>query len=91
MSDGSVARSRQGAFRAITQVSGWNYHPHHIALRPSLEYKIISQLCFDWMHVWVAQGVSEKELNALMNHRPALCSSVELGAYVSKWTWLNKS
>ena len=43
------------------------------------------------MHVWVVQGVFDKALNALMNHRPALCSYAELDAYVSEWTCPKKS
>lgn len=86
MDNGEITDER---FRTLTQLSGWNYHPNHIALDPHLGYGVMSLLCFDWMHVYVVGGIVDRETNAfLSDHSVAyIVNGNDLDAYFQTWTW----
>ena len=67
MDRGEISDER---FRQLTQLSGWNYHPNHIALDPDLRYGVMSLLCFDWMHVYVVGGIVEREVGGFLGAPP---------------------
>ena len=76
-------------FRQLTQLSGWNYHPNHIALDAELAYGVMSVLCFDWMHIYVVSGVVDKEVKAFMES-PRVKKVVrgnDLDEYFQQWSW----
>ena len=86
--DGNL--SKEG-LRAVTQRAGWNYSPKNIILNESLNYKVMSLLCFDWMHVWCVSGVFDREVDAVLKQpRPVLFSCADLHRYVSEWSFPHK-
>ena len=76
-------------FRQLTQLSGWNYHPNHIALDPDLGYGVMSHLCFDWMHVYVVGGIVEREVGAFLGTPcvARLVSAADINDYFQSWAW----
>ncbi len=75
------------------QLAGWNYHKHNIILNEQLKYKAISTLHFDYMHVWLVDGVFQREINALLSAiryaspRAPLTTPAEIHAYMMRWSW----
>ena len=86
MDRGEISDER---FRQLTQLSGWNYHPMHIALDPDLGYGVMSLLCFDWMHVYVVGGIADKEVTAFTNASAVkkITDGGAINEYFQNWSW----
>ena len=70
---------------------GWNFNPNSIVMHPRLKYPVISNICFDWMHVWCVDGVFAREMKALLACKRTPFDADDLHAYVSRWSWPRRS
>ena len=79
------------AFKTLQQHLGWSFNPHSILYHDDLEFKPMSSLMFDWMHVWLIDGVFYRELRALMElyneHHPGLVTHKDIHDYLQAWKW----
>ena len=75
------------------QMAGYKWNANSIVLHERLNYRAISTLCFDWMHIWCVDGVFAREVHALLEaikadpRQPAMTTVFDLSAYVSRWVW----
>ena len=73
------------------QMAGYKWNANSIVLHARLNYRAISTLCFDWMHIWCVDGVFARELHALLEtikaDPPAMTTVFDLSAYMSRWVW----
>ena len=78
---GRVAPSH---IKTKSQVTGYKWSAHHIALNAALNFKSISALCFDAMHVFCVDGVFHREVRALLDSISEMSTPL-LHAYVQRW------
>ena len=85
----------QARFNDIQQMCGYNYNPKHIVLNDRLNYKAITTLFFDWMHIWCIDGVFLRQFEAFMDaikiegtpgKNPILTFAAG-DRYLQYWTW----
>jgi hypothetical protein len=81
------------AFTEHQQVRGWTYNPMSIVLHSFLQYRAVSTLCFDSMHVWCVDGCFARELRLLMltiareAPRNRKVRYEDLDAWMRRWHW----
>ena len=84
-------------FTEYQQLRGWTYNPHSILVDADLQYKAISTLNYDWMHVWCVDGCFARELRQLMdcihqaNVRNTFVRYADLHDYMQPWRWPNNT
>ena len=79
-----------GAFEEAEIIAGFNHNDNSVLLGGHV--KLASSIMYDWMHVYLVNGLLDIELGlcmrALHEHRPALPVSWRaLGEYVNQWTF----
>ena len=74
-------------------MAGYKWNANGIVLHGRLNYRAISTLCIDWMHIWCVDGIFAREVHALLDaikadpRQPAMMTVFDLSAYVSRWVW----
>ncbi len=70
------------------QYLGWNAQKAGMILDDVLSVKIVSSLCWDWLHVYFVGGIFVVEVTELLKrlHSHGLGATV-LDSYLQLWTW----
>ena len=70
------------------QYLGWNAQKAGMILDDVLNVKIVSSLCWDWLHVYFVGGIFVVEVTELLKrlHSHGLGATV-LDSYLQLWTW----
>jgi len=80
-----------GKQKESCQLLGWNYSQYNVILSERLNYKAMSTLCFDWMHIWCVDGIFGREVRALVD-ATSKDKSLKIGYaalhnYTTTWKW----
>ena len=75
-----------GQFEELEKLLGFNWGKYSVLQVP--EFAPISTLMWDWMHVYMVNGVFNQEIGRLMHslHRHG-ATWARLHEYLSRWTW----
>ena len=76
-------------FEELELVHGWVHTPgmQHMLLDDEIQLQYASSLMYDWMHLYLVNGLLDREFGQLMAHIKADVTYAQLGAYVELWTW----
>ena len=70
-----------------TQTLGINWNPKHVMIDPNLRSLVLpSSICWDWVHVWVVQGLWQMEC-ALFVVRFGANNAHIIDDFFEQWTW----
>ena len=79
------------AFSLKQQTLGWTYNEHSILYDTTLPYSPVESIMFDWMHIWLIDGIFLRELNILLrtyaSHDANINIVDDLRRYLHAWTW----
>ena len=74
------------AYDDLQQWLGFNRLQFNPFADPALNLGMVNILCYDWMHVYFAQGVFDGEVSALLSALPA-SDREGLREYLHLWVW----
>lgn len=74
-------------FAELERALGFTWSPHTVVGTPAFD-RPISTLMWDWMHIYLVNGLFNQEMGRLLQLlRPHGCSWQMLHEYLVKWTW----
>ena len=77
----------KAAMESLGQRLGWNYNANNVILNAGFTYNPISTLCYDWPHIWLVDGILQREIESLLLHRPKRFGATELHDELNTWKW----
>ena len=80
--------STNARLEAAQQHLGWNHCEENVLADEALGYRAISTLMYDWMHVYLVNGIFLNEVSQLMNRLKTLgITARTLHDYLQPWKW----
>ena len=85
-----AATGTKAQLEELETMLGWKHCPSNVVCFGAGEFRPISTLMFDWMHIFVAHGLLDREFElfaaAVQKQHPRFGLLRQLNDYVQKWT-----